>query len=255
MRKAVADLERRNAQLAEDNVRLTDAVAARDAFLTIAAHELRNPITPLALRVQVLRRLLQADAGPDPDARIEQSLEVIERSIAEFVRRATTLLDVSRITAGVLAPDRVPIDVVAVARAVIDDLTFAQQLLELAAPTSLTVTGDALAIEQILENLISNGIKYGQGKAVVVSIAAQQGVCMIRVSDSGDGISSKHQARIFERFERVGTDQHVGGFGVGLWLVRQLSEAMGGGVVVTSAPDSGSTFCVRLPLHSPDHHS
>ncbi|MDQ3039089.1 MAG: ATP-binding protein, partial [Pseudomonadota bacterium] len=118
----------------------------------------------------------------------------------------------------------------------------------------LFVDGDALAIEQILENLVSNGIKYGHGTPVVVSIASEpgSGMALIRVSDSGPGISFGDQARIFERFERaVSSSHYAGGFGVGLWLVRKLSEAMGGSVAVTSAPDRGATFCVALPLHCP----
>lgn len=258
LQRAFMELERRNVELAEVNSRLLEAVAARDAFLAIAAHELRNPMTPIALRVQILRRLLQTQPAQDP--RIEQSLDVIERSIAEFVRRAGTLLDVSRITSGTLALAHEPVDIAAMARAVVDDMTLlSNQLapLELSAPAeAVCVAGDALAIQQIVENLVSNGIKYGQGTRVVIGISVEHGMGVIRVSDSGGGISASNQARIFERFERAaGPGQHAGGFGVGLWLVRQLSDAMGGNVAVTSSPDAGSTFRVELPLHHPGDHA
>ncbi|MDQ3617267.1 MAG: HAMP domain-containing histidine kinase [Pseudomonadota bacterium] len=256
LRQAFINLKRRNAELAEENSRLVEAVAARDAFLAVAAHELRNPMTPIALRAQILRQLMKAQ--PAQDIRIEQHLDVIDRSIAAFVRRAGTLLDVSRITSGTLALAQEPVDIVDVARAVVDDMALLSvQLdapLELAAPdTPVCVVGDALAIQQILENLISNGIKYGQSTRVVIGITTEHGMGVIRVSDSGDGISAGNQARIFERFERVaGSGHHAGGFGVGLWLVRQLSDAMGGDVAVTSSPGAGSTFRVELPLHQLD---
>ncbi len=259
LQRAFAELQRQNAILAEVNSRLVEAVSARDAFLAIAAHELRNPMTPIALRAQIIRRLVQAQ--PAQDARIEEHLDVIDRSIAEFVRRAGTLLDVSRITSGTLALAREPVDIVGIAQAVVADMALLSNELdaplELAAPaTPVCVAGDALAVQQILENLISNGIKYGQATRVVIAITTEQGMGVIRVSDSGFGILAGDHSRIFERFERVaGSGLHAGGFGVGLWLVRQLSDAMGGGVAVTSSPGAGSTFRVELPLHYSDDHA
>jgi signal transduction histidine kinase len=108
-----------------------------------------------------------------------------------------------------------------------------------------------MAIEEILENLVSNAIKYGAGKPILVSVVADdaEGVARVNVVDSGPGISSESQARIFERFERaVPRDHHAGGFGVGLWVVNRLVEAMKGTVDVTSEPGVGSTFCITLPL-------
>jgi signal transduction histidine kinase len=110
---------------------------------------------------------------------------------------------------------------------------------------------DRLALEQILDNLISNAIKYGAGQPIVVSISEDitMGHIVVRVQDHGPGISPECQARIFERFERaVRPGEHGGGFGVGLWIVRQLAEAMGGTVTIFSQPNEGSTFTVTLPL-------
>lgn len=113
--------------------------------------------------------------------------------------------------------------------------------------------GDWLSIEEIIDNLVSNAIKYGPGKPVVVRATADaaNGVARITVRDGGPGISAGSQARIFERFERaVPPANHAGGFGVGLWIVRQLTEAMNGTIAMASVPGVGSTFCITLPLKS-----
>ena len=108
---------------------------------------------------------------------------------------------------------------------------------------------DRLAVEQILDNLLSNAIKYGAGKPVMVAVLPRADQIVLRVTDNGPGISPEDQARIFERFERVihQSEQAVG-FGIGLWVVRQLAEAMDGKVEVASMPGQGATFTVSLPL-------
>ncbi len=110
---------------------------------------------------------------------------------------------------------------------------------------------DRLALEQILDNLISNAIKYAAGQPIEVSLfeKAVERHVVLQVRDQGPGISPESQARIFERFERaVRPGEHGGGFGVGLWIVRQLAEAMGGSVSISSRPNKGATFIVTLPL-------
>jgi two-component system, OmpR family, sensor kinase len=250
------NIREHNAHLIAEVARLTEAVEARDAFLIVAAHELRNPMTPIIGRIQILAR-----AARRPDFRIErlaESLDQLEWLITRYLRRANILLDVSRITSGKLALERLPVDVCAVAREVIENLSPSRQHiasdLTLDVPCEpIVVSGDRLAIEEILDNLVSNAIKYGANKPILlrVGVDEEQHRAVIRVSDNGSGISTDNQARIFERFERaVQPGEQLPGFGVGLWIVRQLCQGMEGSVRVDSSPGQGSTFSVALPLQS-----
>ena len=107
---------------------------------------------------------------------------------------------------------------------------------------------DQLAVEQIADNLLSNAVKYGAGEPIEVSLVRHGTVARLTVQDHGIGITQEDQARIFGAFERAVTRREQGGFGIGLWVVRQLVDAMHGEVLVTSRPAEGSTFTVTLPL-------
>jgi signal transduction histidine kinase len=108
---------------------------------------------------------------------------------------------------------------------------------------------DRLRIEQVISNLLSNAVKYGQGKPVDVALEVRDGAARLTVRDHGIGIDPRHQERIFERFERAVSTRHYGGFGLGLWIVRQIVDASGGSIRVESTEDEGSLFVVELPLH------
>jgi len=238
----VDELQRRIAQL-------TEAVLARDNFLAVAAHELRNPMTPILGHVQRLHRLVRSRACSLGE--VEQGLARIELLIELYLKRATTLLDVSRITTGKLKLETEPVDVSELVRHVAASHEAAAQYARV--PLHLRIQGgivascNRLALEQILDNLLLNAVKYGAGKPVEVVLDGDDQMFRLTVRDHGIGISSEAQARIFERFERAVATGTQGGFGVGLWVVGQLVDAMGGHVAVDSVADNGSTFVVTLP--------
>jgi signal transduction histidine kinase len=107
-------------------------------------------------------------------------------------------------------------------------------------------TWDRLATEQILDNLVSNAIRYGDGKPVSIHLESDSTWVTLRVVDHGIGIAPADRERIFERFERA-SGARSGGFGIGLWLSSKLVQAQGGVLELESEPGSGSTFSVRLP--------
>lgn len=231
--------------------RLTRELRLRDDFISIAAHELRNPLTPIALDVDVL--LAQARRRrPQVDALEIASLERLQRNIRVFTRRAATLLDVSRLQSGQFTLDPRCIVLSEVVRRVLgaSSAVAAQAHCDLTADLDDAVVGrwDPQAVEQIVENLLSNALRYGAGKPVAISVRARDAVARIEIRDDGIGIAPEQQERIFERFHRV-PGATASGFGVGLWVSRELARAMSGDVTVTSAPGRGSTFLVRLPLN------
>lgn len=223
---------------------------ARDDFIAVVAHELRNPMGAISLQTEALLLLIQRSGDSIPPL-VCSRVEMLRRQTEAFVRRATMLLDVSRAAAGQvpLAPE--PCELVAVVRTVIDGFRAELELrripLTLAAPETIDGYWDRLRIEQIVFNLISNAIKYGDGKPIRVALRATMGHALISVRDRGIGVPRADRARIFERFERGLGQKHEVGFGVGLWLVRTIVRAMSGEIDVRSRAGEGSRFVVRLP--------
>jgi len=106
---------------------------------------------------------------------------------------------------------------------------------------------DRLRLEQVVTNLLTNAIKYGAGKPIDVAVERAPSLARLTVRDQGIGISAEDQARIFQRFERAVSTRHFGGFGLGLWISKNLVEAHGGRIHVVSQPGAGATFTVELP--------
>jgi light-regulated signal transduction histidine kinase (bacteriophytochrome) len=253
MRGAVVGIVlRRAAELSRLNVELKSAVRARDDFLSMASHELRTPIATLKLAIQALVRT--AERSPErftldwARPRLDTAMRQVERT-AELV---DDLLDISRITSGRLVLELSDVDLSQIVRQSVarfeDALEEAGYEVTLDLAPGVVGRWDPTRLDQVVANLISNALKYGAGKPITVTVARQAYEGILRVRDQGIGIAKEAQARIFERFERaVSAGQHTG-FGLGLWIVRQLVEQMGGTVSVTSVEGQGSTFEVRLPI-------
>ncbi|HEX8539311.1 MAG TPA: HAMP domain-containing sensor histidine kinase, partial [Cystobacter sp.] len=172
--------------------------------------------------------------------------------IQRLVRLVGDLLDVSRISDGRLQPRREEMDLVALAQEVVSrfDLqaTTAGCRLELHAPGPVVGWWDRLRLEQVVENLVDNALKYGPGKPVCVRVNRLEEKAVLHVTDEGMGIPPEHQSRIFERFERAVSERHYGGLGLGLFISQQIVQAHGGLIWVESSPGVRTTFTVELPL-------
>ncbi|RKG83976.1 GAF domain-containing protein [Corallococcus terminator] len=231
-----------------------EAVRQRDEFLGIASHELKTPLTPLSLKVQLLQKqvvVLAREGKPVPTERVAETLDVVQRQVRRLSRLVDNLLDVSRITAGRLRLELEELDLASVAAEILYRFAPAAAQhgteLELDAPVPVVGRWDRLRLEQVVTNLVSNALKYGAGHPVVLSVEGQGPLARLTVRDHGIGIEPQDLARIFERFERAVSDRHYGGLGLGLYITRQIVEAFGGKVGATSVPGQGSTFLLELP--------
>jgi signal transduction histidine kinase len=253
---ALAQELARRAALAIDNARLyreaRDAIRLREEFLSIASHELRTPITALQLHVQGLLSALTRTPEGLPPERVRRGLEVMDRQVKRQLHLVNDLLDVSRLDMNQLVLRPEPMDLAALAHEV--PARFAQELsrtgsrLTVNAPAPVPGHWDQSRLEQVVSNLVSNAVKYGQGNPLELTVEAREGQAHLVVRDNGIGIAPEHLERVFGRFERAVSERNYGGFGLGLWISRQIVEAMGGRISVDSQPGSGSTFTVVLPL-------
>ncbi|MCP3139939.1 sensor histidine kinase [Pyxidicoccus xibeiensis] len=227
-----------------------EAVRARDEFLSVAAHELRTPLTSLRLHLQLLQRQVGV-AQPALSAELAPRAQVLERQLSRLGSLVNTLLDVSRLAAGKLSLEPRELDLAQMVRQMVD--AFAEEFSRAGSALSVHLDGplmgswDPLRVEQVLVNLLSNAVKYGAGRPVEVSLAGEGHTAVLAVKDHGIGISEDGMARLFGKFERAVSERHYGGLGLGLYITRQIVEAMGGSITVRSAQGQGSTFILRLP--------
>lgn len=245
------------AALALDNAQLhhqtENAVRLRDEFLSIAAHELRTPITSLKLAAQALLGGEIAPSG-EPAARLTR---IFERQTTRLASLVEDLLSVSRIHMGLVDLNLQDVDLTALVRDVLD--TFESQLeqtgTELTVRAGPPVVGrwDRDRLDQVVTNLVSNAIKFGAGKPIVIEIelAAERGAARLRVIDHGIGIEPDRVPYVFARFERGVSAFDYGGLGLGLYIAKQIVNALGGSIAVDSTLGKGTTFTVRLPLSGP----
>jgi signal transduction histidine kinase len=249
------------AAIAIDNALLyrtaREAVRVRDEFLCVASHELNTPITALALEADAL--IAEINTAPDrrasrPD-RVPMRLSRMRQQVDRLSRLISRLLDVSRIATRHLELRLAEVDLAAIVRNAVAQLAaeMARAGCEVQLETAERIVGrwDPLRLGQILTNLLSNAIKYGAGKPIEISVNARGGSADLVVRDHGIGISSRDRERIFECFERAVSLRNYGGLGLGLYITRQLIEAHGGSVRVSSEESKGSTFSVSLPLQPP----
>ncbi|HEX2570656.1 MAG TPA: ATP-binding protein [Polyangia bacterium] len=227
------------------NLDLQRALETRDDFLSIAAHELRTPLATLRLQLDSLRRL--SEKGALDPARVKARLDGADRQLERLDALIQHLLDVSQIAAGQVRLERARCDLTELARGVIERFQEQAAPIQLVASGDLVGSWDPFRLDQVVTNLLSNALKYGEGKPVVVALEDRGKSVRCAVHDQGIGISPEAQARIFERFERAVSSSHFAGFGLGLWIARRIVEQHGGNITVASVPGAGATFAFELP--------
>lgn len=228
---------------------LHDAARHKDAYLTMLAHELRNPLAPLRNAVEVMRGL------EIPDPKLIELREIIDRQVEHMARMLDGLLDISHIASSKLQLQQEEIDLAALFRQTTEDFrsileSMGRKLILCAPEESLWVWGDRTRLMQVLSNLLRNAIKFTQaGDQISVVILREDDVATIQVSDTGIGMPHELVAHVFDPFRQGEGPNQRPGLGLGLTLVKGLVELHCGTVrAASSGPGQGSEFFIRLPL-------
>ncbi len=245
----VEERTRELSELAEENARL---VQTRDEFISVASHELRTPMTALALRLQLLaqqvgRRLQGEDATV---------IGTLVGQATDQTRRLSTLsgelLDLTQLRLGSFKVDRQECDLRALVFQAVSQLNGESSrcgvTIQVLADGPVPLHADPTRIVQVVTNLVSNAIKYGQGKPVEVSVGQRDGFATVQVRDNGPGIPKSQHSWVFERYQRGDWNGRASGLGLGLFITRQIVEAHQGTIVLDSEEGAGACFKVKLPL-------
>lgn len=231
---------------------LREAVQAREDFLSIASHELKTPITPLKLQVQMFLRGIEKEGGNSlSKEKLTKALNGWNRQLNRLAALVEALLDVSRITSGKLELHQEDVDLVELVHDAVDryspELAMAKCEVSVSGDGHVLGRWDRLRIEQVILNLLSNAMKYGSGKPITIHIVCEKDKAVFSVRDSGIGISKLDQRRIFNRFERAVSASTVSGLGLGLYISNQIVAIHGGRISLESELGVGSIFTVELP--------
>ncbi|MBN8467019.1 hybrid sensor histidine kinase/response regulator [Corallococcus exiguus] len=232
--------------------RARDAVRARDRFLSIAAHELKTPLTVLRLNLERAVEMVVNDA--DAGGAMGKRLTPAVRHLTRLQTLVDNLLDVSRLSTQGMA---LQVDTVDFSQLVRDQV---ERFQAPARSANVTLTaelpdapvllfGDPRMMEQAVGHLLSNAIKFGEDRPAKARLSTHEGHAVLAVEDQGVGIAPEDQARIFRRFERVPAPGRFEGLGLGLYLAQEIAAAHDGSLTVKSALGQGACFELRLPLH------
>lgn len=232
--------------VARDRTAAHELERLKQDFVSIVSHELRTPITPIK---GFATTLLRGNDNMAPAAR-RKAIESILRQAQRLERLIMNLLEVSKLERGVKAGDLEGVDVAAVCRNVVEELLPAWPAASIDVQEGVEpalASGREMWVDHVVGNLLSNALKYGSaGSPVLVRVERSGDSVVLAVIDHGPGIPPEQRERIFGRFERLHQHDMQAGTGLGLFIARQLAEAMGGSLTVTSEVGVGSTFELRL---------
>ncbi|MET0941846.1 MAG: hybrid sensor histidine kinase/response regulator [Mesorhizobium sp.] len=253
LRATLRRLEQSNVELVEAKEAAEQANLSKTRFLAAASHDVLQPLNAAHLSISALAELQSCDEGRVLVRQVERSLETME----DLLR---TLLDISKLDAGVVQPDigDVPLDpLFSSLKSDFQPWADKKELKLKFRPTHIVVRSDRTLLRRILQNIVSNAIRYTKKGGVLVGVRRRGSVARIDVVDTGRGIPSEQRQVVFEEFHRgsdtVDIDLFAGGLGLGLAIVRRMVEALGHRVDFTSQVGCGTVFHVEVPLAAVAH--
>jgi PAS domain S-box-containing protein len=230
-----------------------NALRIRDQFLAVAAHELKNPLTALQGYTEVLqRRAMREQTLNERDQRV---LQIIASQAKRFHGLIDSLLDIGRIQVGGLSIERRPLELCSLVRLLVDEIqpSLERHTIQLECEAeALIIAGDTARLEQVVQNLLQNAVKYSpSGGVVTVRVYRQNDRAYLSVSDQGIGIPQAAQANLFQQFYRATNveAQQIQGMGIGLYVVKEIVALHDGEITVESREGEGSTFTVSIPMY------
>jgi signal transduction histidine kinase len=246
--------EKLRQNLAEQNSSLRELDRLKDSFVATVSHELRTPLTSIR---GYLELLIEGEAGELNEDQL-RFLRIVERNGDRLLGLVGDLLFVAQVDAGGMLLETGPVDLAALADDCVQSSGPAAEArgiaLALKGDPELPLTGDAKRLAQLLDNLVSNALKFTPpGGTVTVRTRIRQGTAILEVEDTGMGVAPADQARLFDRFYRTSAagDHAIQGTGLGLAITKAIVESHGGTISVTSTERVGSTFRVELPIAAP----
>jgi two-component system OmpR family sensor kinase len=225
-------------------------IALRDDILSLAAHELRNPLHALSLHLALARATALGGNAAEAADRIRRA----ELTLKRYSERVTVLMELLASPGATYPLARRGIDVVALVETLVDSLEQEARTRSI----TVSVVGDSnafdpmravdpVALEQVVDNLLLNAFKHSGASAVTIRLSDAGNAWSVQVEDNGGGIALADQRTIFEKFAVATHSARGAGTGLGLWIVTRLVHAMGGEITLTSIPGNGCVFTVRIP--------
>jgi signal transduction histidine kinase len=246
--------EQAQSQLVFQNEQLVEADKLKDEFVALISHDLRTPLTSV---VGYIELALDEAVEPKLDDERRSYLQIVARSSERLLALVDDLLFVARLQSGTLALDPHPIDLGAIAAQSVEDARPRAErkgvAISYVGDTGLQIEADKGRIFQLLDNLISNAIKFTpEGGRVDVTVLPTDAGCALEVADTGIGLSPADVERVFDRFFRSkgATNRQIPGTGLGLFIARAITDAHGGTISVSSEVEVGTTFRIELPTRA-----
>ncbi len=225
-------------------------IALRDDILSLAAHELRNPLHALSLHLALARATAQAGNAGEAAERIRRA----ELTLKRYAERVTVLMELLASPAATYPLSRRHTDVRSLVETLVDSLEQEARSRSITVSVACDETSfvplravDPVALEQVVDNLLLNAFKHSGASAVIIRLSRAEHAWRLQVEDNGSGIALEDQRTIFEKFAVAAHSSRGAGTGLGLWIVTRLVQAMGGEITLASTPGNGSVFTVRIP--------
>lgn len=252
VKRKVDALEKNRQELHATQLELQHALKMRDDFMSLVGHELRTPLNTLHVDTQIRQmQLKKGDMSAFSAEKLEAMVARDSRQIQSMIRLISDMNDVSRIKNGKLSIRQQTTNLSILLQQTMDDLFQQVQVSgsNFVADIEPDVNGtwDELRLEQIIINLLTNALRYGNGKPIEVSLKTESNCVKVMVRDHGIGIAESEQHRIFDKFERGSIKKVYEGLGMGLYIAKQLAEAHKGTITLESSLGNGATFTLTLP--------